>query len=206
MLKWGLVMMRNQDHIEGGMTGMTDTAPAADLMEESDRGCVLVGAAMLEDSLAELFKAVFKKNAIVGKVEKALFDANGPLSTFSAKIKMAYGMGFIDRAVFDDLELIRRIRNEFAHSQAKVDFVDDRFKPLVESLNSIQDILHVMPTYGVAEGETPDDYDLRRAGYIKRTKALFALGVKSLVVTLGRAQLRALGISLPELSAAMPCR
>jgi DNA-binding MltR family transcriptional regulator len=176
---------------------MTDRAPAADLIEESDRGCVLVGAAMLEEDLAALFKVVFQKNAIPGKVEKSLFDANGPLSTFSAKIKMAYGMGLIDRPVFDDLELIRRIRNEFAHSPAKVDFVDDRFKPLVESLNAIQDILNVMPTYGVAEGGTPDEYELRKAGYIKRTKALFSLGVKSLGVTLMRAQLHALGIPGP---------
>lgn len=48
--------------------------------------------------------------------------ANGPLSTFSAKIKMGYSLGLYNKLMRDELDLIRYIRNAFAHSWRKLDF------------------------------------------------------------------------------------
>ena len=55
---------------------------------------------------------------------RRMFDytSNGPLSTFSAKIKAAYAMGVIPRSARDELDMIRHIRNAFAHSWEQIGF------------------------------------------------------------------------------------
>jgi hypothetical protein len=53
-----------------------------------------------------------------------LFSGYGPLATFAAKGSLCYALGFIDEAVFRDLEIIRRIRNRFAHDHASSEFFD----------------------------------------------------------------------------------
>ena len=45
-----------------------------------------------------------------------VFRGNGPLSTFSAKISVASALGAIHGDLKHDLKLLRKIRNEFAHS------------------------------------------------------------------------------------------
>ena len=94
----------------------------AELINESDRGCVLVGAAILESHLESLFVTVFKLNSIPKKIQASMFDSNGALSGFSSKIKLAYSLGYIKKSVYEDLETVRKIRNEFAHSVEDVDF------------------------------------------------------------------------------------
>jgi DNA-binding MltR family transcriptional regulator len=52
------------------------------------------------------------------KVYELLGDVDGseaPLSNFSARIKTAYCLGLITKKEYDDLNLIRKIRNKFAH-------------------------------------------------------------------------------------------
>jgi hypothetical protein len=49
--------------------------------------------------------------------EDPLFDgANAPLSTFNARIEMAYRLGVIDATFSRNLHLVRKIRNDFAHN------------------------------------------------------------------------------------------
>ncbi|MBZ0199910.1 MAG: hypothetical protein K8H86_08580, partial [Ignavibacteriaceae bacterium] len=49
-------------------------------------------------------------------VRKKLFSENGAFSTFSSKVNIAYCSGWIDSDVFHDIEILRKIRNVFAHS------------------------------------------------------------------------------------------
>jgi hypothetical protein len=56
-----------------------------------------------------------------------LFDGYGPLSSFAAKIDVAYALSIFDDAVYTDLTVIRKIRNVFAHPQRKVDQAPDHF-------------------------------------------------------------------------------
>lgn len=87
------------------------------LSKESDRGLVLVSASFLEESLESLLYARFsikhpKSNSFI----KPLFDTFGPLSNFSAKIKICYTIDLIGEWVYQDLEIVRKLRNRFAHS------------------------------------------------------------------------------------------
>jgi hypothetical protein len=77
------------------------------LNSETDRGCALMAAAFLENELEKLLR-----KTLIGtnKQKDDLFMFNGPLGTFSAKIKIAYASGLLSENNFHDLELIRKIR------------------------------------------------------------------------------------------------
>ena len=165
-------------------------------MNESDRGCVLVGAALVERRLDDIFEHVFQRNKASKAIQKALFDSNGPLSTFSAKIKLAYALGFIRKQTFEDLEAVRRIRNDFAHSADDVDFIGHDASGCIEQMHCVQQFKGKMPRYSpqsekdlaaVAEHrKVPREVLLRMDGFVKRTKALFALGITVLELELAR--------------------
>ncbi len=92
------------------------------LGKESDRGCVLSATAFLENELGRLLKSVLVQD---DKLLKVLFEGYGPLATFSARIDLAYGLGYIAPLQRRDLHLIRKIRNIFAHRTGEVTFDDD---------------------------------------------------------------------------------
>jgi DNA-binding MltR family transcriptional regulator len=52
------------------------------------------------------------------KQYKRLFDAFGPLSSFAGKILMAHALGIISADMYRELEKLRAIRNQFAHTTA----------------------------------------------------------------------------------------
>lgn len=78
----------------------------------SDRACVIVSAAAIDDSL----RALLSTFMVDYKLDD-LFSGNGPLSSFSSKIKMSYNLGLISKQEHDLIEIIRRIRNDYAHSK-----------------------------------------------------------------------------------------
>ena len=83
------------------------------LGQESDRGCLLVSAAWLDELLGALIKArlVDHKNTI-----DALFDGpNAPLKTFSARINFAFALGLVHADERSALHIVRSLRNAAAH-------------------------------------------------------------------------------------------
>lgn len=90
------------------------------LSKESDRGAVIVGAAILDDMLVEIMKA---RLVLTESGRDELFDgANAPCSSFAAKVDLAYRIGAIRLSVKRTLHIIRRMRNEFAHVSSPADF------------------------------------------------------------------------------------
>lgn len=94
------------------------------MANESDRVCAIIGCCLLEEDLERTLRSRTAKGLEVNQVE-SLFQGYGPLSTFSAKIALCHVFGFITEAMFHDLEIIRRIRNKFAHEYGKREFFDD---------------------------------------------------------------------------------
>jgi DNA-binding MltR family transcriptional regulator len=102
------------------MTRMTKFAEfRAALTHESDRGCALFAAAYLDVAICDLIRASLVES---NNVEDDLFAGTAPLSTFSARIKLAYYMGKISREARSDLDIVRRIRNDFAHDATALTF------------------------------------------------------------------------------------
>lgn len=83
-----------------------------ELKNESDRGCALFAAAYLDKALSDLLYV----HLVASKtIEKDLFEGTSPLSTFSSRITLSFYLGLISESCRRDLDLIRKIRNDFAH-------------------------------------------------------------------------------------------
>lgn len=91
------------------------------LTKESDRGCALFAAAYLDKALSDL---LYLSLVADKRIEKDLFEGTAPLSTFSARIKLAFYLGKISKECRADLDTIRGIRNEFAHHAELISFDD----------------------------------------------------------------------------------
>ena len=97
----------------------------AEIFKQTDRASALVSSALLEELLERLLLVFFMD---YDKIKRDLFDGMASLSTMSAKINIAYYLGLIEQYVFEDLTLIRKIRNDFAHSFETITFETQRIK------------------------------------------------------------------------------
>src|SRR5664279_1524149 len=86
----------------------------SEVQTETDRGAALIVSAWLDDALD-----TFLQSRVIddSKVVAALFGINQPLATFSSRINLAYAFGFIGKASYSDLHIVREVRNQFAHER-----------------------------------------------------------------------------------------
>jgi DNA-binding MltR family transcriptional regulator len=94
---------------------------------QTDRGAALISIAYLEERLSRAIRAGFRDAIEEAKfdgstVEKRLFEGSGPLATLSAKIDYAFAVGFYGPVSYRELHLLRRVRNDFAHSADPLSF------------------------------------------------------------------------------------
>lgn len=89
----------------------------ARLHEESERGCALIGGAILDEVLGGLLKALFVQEEDVS--EEVLALPNAPLASFSSRIRLCRALGLLEERVYRDFERIRSIRNSAAHFERK---------------------------------------------------------------------------------------
>lgn len=99
--------------------------------EKDDRNIVIMGSSFLEMALDHVLRAFLPGDD--NEVEKLFNSGNGALATFNSKISMVYALGLMDKIVKDDLHLIRKIRNEFAHNLV-VSFDDKKIADWCKSL------------------------------------------------------------------------
>ena len=106
------------------------------MLKESDRGCVLIGAAYLDDALEEMLRTNFSGDEnVVKKVVSPLFKGgNAPLGTFSVKTNISFALGLINNETFKALNNIRKVRNEFAHKAGPVVLTDQRVSVITSKL------------------------------------------------------------------------
>lgn len=117
---------------------------AATFTSESDRGTALIAVAWVDDALEACLRAFFrdKKNGGNGdrhrRIVDALLQPDGPLGSFASRIKLAYLLGIITVSLYSDLEIMRKIRNSFAHGRQTVRFSDQSIKDRCRSLAGAQ--------------------------------------------------------------------
>ncbi|TDO69819.1 mannitol repressor [Halanaerobium saccharolyticum] len=102
------------------------------LLKETDRGSALMAASYLEDLLEKLLRKFFVDDNLLSN---NLLNGYGGLSSFKSKIDLAYLLGLISRRVKRDLNLIRKIRNEFAHSAENINFNSSSINNRCNELN-----------------------------------------------------------------------
>ena len=113
------------------------------LCEESERGSAIVGAALIDDALKEMLKALMVEST---KKDDELFkNSYAPLNSLSAKIDFTYRMGLISKEVRTSLHIIQKIRNSFAHVSCQISFETQLIQDRVQTLfNLNKSILNLM--------------------------------------------------------------
>lgn len=111
--------------------------------KESDRACVILSAAMIENELENLLK-----RSLIPSTKRSddLFDtATSPLGNFSSKIIMAYRLGIISKKLYNSINIIRKIRNQFAHDIYECNFGNEKVKDKVRQLENMTKIVEQEP-------------------------------------------------------------
>lgn len=109
--------------------------------EESDRGAALVAASMLDDRLHEILMAFLAEVPIK---ENLLSGFNAPLGTFAARTSVALALGLIQNNEYEEITIIRKIRNEYGHD----------WKPVSFETGVVAELCKKLPWSGPKEFET----------------------------------------------------
>lgn len=132
-----------------------------EIFKQSDRASAVVSGGILEEILQRMLISFFLQHQ---NVKKSMFDGLTPLSTFGAKIELCYHLGLINETEYEDLKLVKNIRNTFAHSIKSINFDTDSIKDRCLQLNTLK---KTNPPSGVMEN-------------IKNIKTLFQINTTML--------------------------
>jgi hypothetical protein len=117
-------------------------------------GYGLVGASSVDEQLGVLIKAFF-----VGGKKSAdkMLDDPGVLSSFGVRIELAFLLGLISASERRQLDIIRKIRNDFAHTVNLVSFAESR---IAFSKSSIADRCRALDITKIVQPSTLFEYDI----------------------------------------------
>jgi DNA-binding MltR family transcriptional regulator len=72
----------------------------------------------------------------------SIFGPERPLASFSAKIKICHAFGLIGAKTAHDLNVLREVRNAFAHGLRKMNFKTREVRDLLLSCHCVKDVPH----------------------------------------------------------------
>ncbi|MFH1913217.1 MAG: hypothetical protein ABIK45_02940 [Pseudomonadota bacterium] len=158
------------------------------LLNESDRGLIILAASILEDQL----KCIILCQADNHDASRALKDTMlRSLSGFAAKAALCCVFGFIRKEVYLDLMVIKGIRNQVAHSYNEFT-VNDEVAKTILSMNSVkafQDREGTPPL--IRNGKvTIAKWDWKETLDLRYEKYLFAFAILGLISELSACCIR----------------
>jgi hypothetical protein len=105
-----------------------------ELKKQTDRGVGIVAAAVIEDAL----EFAIKRRLVVLSNTRAeeLFGRMRPLSSLSAKIELGFALGLYDDNLRKPLNMLRGVRNEFAHNMEATSFDFPEIAKLINAARS----------------------------------------------------------------------
>jgi hypothetical protein len=115
--------------VQAGFNGMVDWYASG-----SNRAAGILATSFLDNLLETLLLA----HLVDDQKVRDLFEGDRPLATFSARISLAFAIGYIPPNVYADLSLLRKIRNHFAHSAEQVSFEDGRIRDWCGALSTVR--------------------------------------------------------------------
>lgn len=95
------------------------TKALGEVRAQSDRGAAIAGTAYLDLLLRATIETLLRPDK---DVRLALFENRGALGDFSSRIHTAFALRLIGGGAYGDLQILRQIRNAFAHSAEAFDF------------------------------------------------------------------------------------
>ncbi len=98
---------------------------------ESDRGAVLIAGSRIDEVLKNILEAYLRDTK---SAKDLLGGFNAPLGTFSSRARACHALGLIEDHEFDEITLIRKMRNEFGHKWKDIGFESDKISSLAMQL------------------------------------------------------------------------
>lgn len=109
-----------------------------ELFDLTNAGTALVAAAIADQQLQDAI--LLKMRKLNRDMRDRLFDGYGPLSSFSAKIDLAFAIELIDTPTYKRLTMLRQVRNAFAHpDEMRMTFESEAILKLLAPLRSAAD-------------------------------------------------------------------
>ena len=105
------------------------------LTNESERGAILIGCGEIENYLTDVIKTIIPVKTKT--FENYLLTYPGSLSSFSSKIVLLYTFRIVDKKLYDSLNILRKIRNNAAHSSD--DFELQKYEADLDKIFSIDE-------------------------------------------------------------------
>ena len=85
---------------------------------ESDRAAAVLAGSFLEHFLAKYLRSFM----VADKAVLQLFDGFGPFAQFTQRFEAAYAFGWLSASQRNDIKIIIKIRNRFAHHPLETSF------------------------------------------------------------------------------------
>ena len=105
-------------------------------LTQTDRGAAILVFSFVESLMHRVF-SLHLDDTIRGGLA-SLFENNGPLSTASSRIRMLAALRWISRDVASGLDILRSIRNHFAHHISAKSFDDRKIASWIASLPQLE--------------------------------------------------------------------
>jgi DNA-binding MltR family transcriptional regulator len=111
------------------------------LAKQTHAGKALIYAGVIDEWLQKLL--LHHMRPLSGKQLERLFNAYGPVSSFSGRMDIAFAFKLISDDVYENLRIIKDIRNKFAHTVTPLNFTSSeiaeqcrRFKAWKQGVNN----------------------------------------------------------------------
>ena len=114
-------LKRLKEYAKGEFTTADFIAVEREMYDASDRASVVVLATLTEDAI-ELLLMNNMRGDLSAEDRRLLFGFDGVAGTFSSKVHLAYAMKLIGPKTRRELDLIRTLRNTFAHAKKAIRF------------------------------------------------------------------------------------
>jgi hypothetical protein len=109
------------DFTKGPLTAEDLPRLELEIYGQNDRARAVMFGSLVENAL-RTFLRKHQRSSLTKTDDRSLFDYRGPMGTFSAKILIGYTFNLYGPNTRHDLDLVRIMRNEFAHSRKSFDF------------------------------------------------------------------------------------
>lgn len=107
------------------------TSVMTEIAQQTDRGAAIIGGAYLDIVLRE---AITAQLLDMPDIVNQLFENRGVLQDFGAQMQIALVLGIFGRRAYDDLRIVKDIRNMFAHAAEAMDF---SYPPIVDRCKNL---------------------------------------------------------------------
>ncbi len=124
-------------------------------VDMTDQATALVLCAMVERSLERSILSHMVRMKKKNRLD--LFEGLGPIATMSAQIKIAAALGIIGPSATSDLESIKNIRNQFAHSFHPISFDTKSIATECKLLRTAEKLLNTPSNRDRGLGTEPRD-------------------------------------------------